>query len=84
MIGRSESGTGARPRRGEQAFSKLAVSAGIKARRISLHSLRHCEATMALEGGSDVRTVSALLGHASPSNDAERLRHAIAEPRNGP
>jgi len=49
-----------------KAFAKLAHEAKIKTRGISLHSLRHCAATMALQSGADVRTVSALLGHPWP------------------
>ena len=61
-----------------KTFSKLAVLARVKARGVSLHSLRHCAATMALQGGSDVRTVSALLGHASPSTTLNVYGHVVA------
>jgi site-specific recombinase XerD len=33
---------------------------------------------MALQGGSDVRTVSALLGHASPSTTLKVYGHVVA------
>jgi integrase len=61
-----------------KAFSKLATSVGVKARGVSLHSLRHCAATVALQGGADVRTVSALLGHASPSTTLNVYAHVVA------
>ena len=61
-----------------KAFAKLAREAKIKARGVSLHPLRHCAATMALQSGADVRTVSALLGHASPSTTLNVYGHVVA------
>ncbi len=61
-----------------KTFAKLAHSIGVKARGISLHSLRHGAATMAFNGGADVRTVSSLLGHASPSTTLNVYGHVIA------
>jgi site-specific recombinase XerD len=61
-----------------KTFAKLARSIGVKARGISLHSLRHCAASMALTGGADVRTVSSLLGHASPSTTLNVYGHVMA------
>ena len=61
-----------------KAFSALALEAGIKSRGISLHSCRHFSATQALVAGNDIRTVAALLGHASPSTTLNVYGHVVA------
>jgi integrase len=61
-----------------KGFAKLLQRAGIKARGVSLHSLRHCAATLALQTGADIRTVAALLGHASPSTTLNVYGHVVA------
>jgi integrase len=61
-----------------KAFAALAGAAGIKAKGISLHSCRHFSATQALVAGNDVRTVAALLGHASPSTTLNVYGHVVA------
>lgn len=45
-----------------QTIRAAAVDAGIK-KHITNHTLRHCFATHLLEQGTDIRVVSALLGH---------------------
>jgi integrase len=59
-----------------KAFAGVARKAGL--RGVRLHDLRHSAATWALAGGSDVRTVSALLGHSAPSTTLNVYGHVVA------
>jgi integrase len=61
-----------------KAFAALASSLGIKTKGISLHSFRHFAASQAIVAGNDVRTVAALLGHASPSTTLNVYGHVVA------
>jgi integrase len=44
---------------------------------VSLHSLRHTNATLLIAGGADLKTVSGRLGHARQSTTFDVYAHAI-------
>ena len=44
---------------------------------ISIHILRHTNATLMIAGGTNIRTVSARLGHTQTSTTANIYSHAI-------
>jgi site-specific recombinase XerD len=56
---------------------RIAKTAGIKAKGISLHSMRHFIASQSITDGSDVRTVAALLGHSDPLTTLRIYRHLV-------
>lgn len=72
------------PRTLRKTIHRLAASAGVP--DISPHDLRHSAATHLLDGGSDLRTVQEILGHASLGTtqrythvSSERLRAAFTQ-----
>ncbi len=61
----------------QRSFELLLKKAGIP--RKCFHSLRHTFATRALECGIDVKTLSELLGHKSPTVTLNRYAHSMTK-----
>ena len=61
----------------QRMFERLLVRLGIP--RKGFHALRHTFATRAVECGMDVRTLSEILGHKSPSVTLNRYVHSFME-----
>jgi integrase len=60
-------------------FKRLLRDAGLPAREIRFHDLRHTCATLLLLAGVDVKTVAARLGHASPITTLKTYAHLLPE-----
>lgn len=73
-------GTPMQPSTPEKRLGRILERAGLP--HVSLHSLRHTNATLLITGGVDVRTVAARLGHSQTSTTmniyAETIRNAEA------
>ena len=73
-------GTPMQPSTPEKRLGRILERAGLP--HVSLHSLRHTNATLLITGGVDVRTVAARLGHSQTSTTmniyAETIRSAEA------
>lgn len=61
----------------QSTFKRILRDAGI--RRVKFHSLRHTFATRAIENGMDVKTLSAILGHADVGTTLNRYAHVLDE-----
>jgi integrase len=63
------------PKAGTNAFARIAEKAGVPI--TSLHGTRHTAATSMISGGVDIRTASAILGHANPSVTLGLYSHVV-------
>jgi len=61
----------------QRTFSNILDKLGLCRR--GFHSLRHTFATRALECGMDVKTLSEILGHKSPTVTLNRYAHSLAD-----
>ena len=48
-------------------------------RKVNIHSFRHLNASLLINSGADVKTVSAVLGHAQTSTTLNIYAHTFAE-----
>jgi integrase len=65
------------PRTLQYRFKNLLEAAGVK--EVNFHATRHTFATRALENGFDVKSLSEILGHASPTVTLNKYAHALDE-----
>ncbi len=70
-----EEGKPLTPERVQQVFGRVLRAAGI--RKIRPHDLRHTYATLAIQAGVPLLTVSRQLGHASIATTADTYSHAV-------
>ena len=72
-----DSGNVIRPGHISYAFQKILKENDL--RRIRFHDLRHTFATMALQNGVDVKTVSSMLGHYSAGFTLDTYAHVTTD-----
>ena len=61
-------------------FKKILNTHGLP-ENLSVHSLRHTNASLLIAGGADVTTVASLLGHSQPSTTLDIYSHAFDKDR---
>jgi integrase len=63
---------------GQREFARLVKAVGVKP--ITFHGMRHTCATLLLQAGEPVKTVSERLGHKKPQEDRGNVEHLRACP----
>jgi len=73
----SREGSAIEPRNLQYRFKRLLDTANL--RPVNFHVTRHTFATRALENGFDVKTLSEILGHSSPTITLKKYAHTLDE-----
>jgi len=73
----SRNGNPIEPRNFQYRFKNLIADAAVKS--ATCHSMRHTFCTRALESGMDVKTLSEIVGHASPTITLNQYAHSLDE-----
>ena len=73
----SREGSAIEPRNMQYRFKRLLDDANL--RPVNFHAIRHTFATRALENGFDIKTLSEILGHSSPTITLQKYTHALDE-----
>ncbi len=73
----AKNGSPMNPSRVENWLTAFQKRTGL--RKLNLHSLRHLNATLLINSGADIKTVSAALGHSQISTTLDIYAHTIAQ-----